>query len=264
VNRVATEPAVAARWRAVGGAEPDALALAAGPLRLRRLRRWLGRGAHRALLGAIERRHNAYCLETVLGLPLLVVPGVLNPVLMRTGGYLAAQLASWPIAARARVLDMGTGSGVCAVVAAGRSRHVVAADINPAAVFCATANAQLHGVEDRVEVVHSDLFGGLAGRCFDLVLFNPPFLEGEPGDAGDRAWRSPDVAARFARDLPAHLAPDGEALVLLSTFGRPALFLEQFQNRGLSLSLVAAREFVNERLLLVRVGAARRAAGLHG
>jgi release factor glutamine methyltransferase len=261
VSGVASEPALAASSSRARRAEADAVSAAAGPLRLRRLRRWLGRGAHRALRGAIARRHNAYCLETVLGAPILLVPGVLNPVLMRSGAYFAGQLARLPLTDAARVLDMGTGSGVCAVLAARRSRHVVAADINPAAVFCARANVQLNGCADRVEVVHSDLFGGLAGRRFDLVLFNPPFLEGPPGDAGDRAWRSEDVAARFARELPVHLASDGEALVLLSTFGRPQLFLEQFERRGLRLSLVASREFVNERLLLIRVGTAPRAGG---
>jgi len=236
----------------VSAAAGVALAEATRPQRLRPLRRWLGRRVHRTLRGEIARRHNAYCLETVEGLPILVVPGVLNPVLMRTGASFAAEVARRALAADCRVLDMGTGSGVCALVAARRATRVVAADADPAAVFCARANAELSGVAARVEVIESDLFAALGGRRFDRVLFNPPFLEGTPG-AGELAWRSPDIAARFARDLPAALAPGGEAWVLLSTFGRPALFLDEFARQHLDVSLLATHEFFNERLLLVRV-----------
>jgi hypothetical protein len=82
-------------------------------------------------------RHEDVVLEHVDGLPLLIMPGVLNPNLMRTGAFFAAQLGPDLIGAHAEVLDMGTGSGVCAVVAARYARHVVAVDINPSAwVIC--------------------------------------------------------------------------------------------------------------------------------
>jgi methylase of polypeptide subunit release factors len=153
---------------------------------------------------------------------------------------------------------MGTGSGVCALVAAQRARRVTAVDINPAAVFATRANAQFNGLAARIEVLESDLFAALGSRRFELVLFNPPFLEGPPEGAGGRAWRSTDVAGRLARGLPDHLAPGGAALVLLSTFGRPGLYLDKFVESGLGVALVGRRDFVNERLLLVRVTAAPR------
>lgn len=51
-----------------------------------------------------------------------------------------------------RVLDMGTGSGVNAILAARSARAVVAVDINPVAVAAARRNAERNGVSDRIEV----------------------------------------------------------------------------------------------------------------
>ena len=77
----------------------------------------------------------------------------------------------------------------------------------------------LNHMEHKIEVRHGDLFAPVWQERFDLVLFNPPFLRGAARDDRDRAWRSSDVAERFAADLSAHLKPGGLALVLLSTFG---------------------------------------------
>jgi HemK-related putative methylase len=183
----------------------------------------------------------------------VIAPGVLNPRLMRTGEFFAQQLPTQLPAAQIEVLDMGTGSGVCAIIAARHARKVTAVDINPAAVRCARANLLLNGLADRVEVLEGDLFAPLAGRRFDVILFNPPFLQGVPRDAADRAWRSTDVPERFATQLRDHLAPSGFALVLLSTFGGAREFVRQFQRHDFELTVVAEREYINEKLILVKL-----------
>jgi release factor glutamine methyltransferase len=200
-----------------------------------------------------QQRHRNVVLEQVAGLPLLVAPGVLNPRLMRTGAFFASQLRSDLLDHDAEVLDMGTGSGVCAVAAARHARHVVAVDINPAAVRCTRINALLNQCEDRIDVIQGDLFAALAGRRFDVVLFNPPFLQGTPANDADRAWRSTDVAPRFATGLRKHLRPSGFALVLLSSFGGAAQFADQFRRHGFAMAVVGERDFINERLTLLKL-----------
>ena len=148
---------------------------------------------------------------------------------------------------------MGTGSGVCAVFAAKHARHVVAVDINAAAVRCAGINAHLNLVEHKIDLRHGDLFAPVSGERFDLVLFNPPFLRGTPQDDRDRAWRSTDVAERFSAGLGAHLKPGGSALVLLSTFGDGRVFLEEFHKQSFEISVLAKRRFVNETLTIFRL-----------
>jgi HemK-related putative methylase len=197
--------------------------------------------------------YDAYRLEHVHGMPILVLPTVANPKLLRTGAFFAQCLAA-QLAAGRDVLDMGTGTGVCALFAARHARRVVAVDINSAAVRCAGINAALNHLEHRVEVRHGDLFGPVSGERFDLVLFNPPFLKGAPRDERDAAWRSNDVAMRFAAGLGAHLAPGGAALLLLSSFGNACeSFIEELRSRDFSIVVFARRRYVNETVTVFRV-----------
>ncbi len=191
----------------------------------RRLRRAFSWGVYLRFLLFQRHRHNRLVVEQVAGFPLLVLPGVFNPKLFRTGELLARMLDRSLVAPGCRVLDMGTGSGVGAVAAARLGARVTAVDINPAALRCARINALLNRVEGRVEVRHGDLFAPLEGERFDLVLFNPPYFRGAPRTLLDAAWRSEDVAERFASGLADHLAPGGRALLLLSTDGDAAGFL---------------------------------------
>jgi release factor glutamine methyltransferase len=171
----------------------------------------------------------------------------------RTGAFLAAQLDERQVRADTEVLDLGTGSGVCALFAARHARRVVAVDINTAAVRCAGINAMLNHLEHRIELRHGDLFEPVRGERFDLVTFNPPFLHGAPRNDRDCAWRSTDVAERFAAGLCGHLKPRGAALIVLSTFGNAQLFLEELRRRGFAISVLAERRFVNERLAVLRL-----------
>jgi HemK-related putative methylase len=198
-------------------------------------------------------RYDDFRLERVYGMPFVVTPSVFNPKVPRTGAFLASQIDSRLVQRDWEILDMGTGSGVCAMFAAKHARRVVAVDINAAAVRCAGINALLNHLEHKIEVRHGDLFEPVPEERFDLVLFNPPFLQGVPRDDRDRAWRSNDVAERFAAGLGAHLKPAGFALVLLSTFGDGHAFLEEFRKQRFEISVLAERRFVNERLTVFRL-----------
>ncbi len=206
-------------------------------------------------------RHNRVVLETVAGKPILVLPTVLNPVLFFTGQFLAEMVAADPAGflepagsrRDANVLDLGTGSGVAAVIAARWAGRVVAVDINPAAVRCAAINALLHGVEDKVEALHGDLFEPVAGRRFDLILFNPPYLPGQPRTTFERALRSEGVAERFAAGLANHLTGGGYALLLLSSIGDEAGWLAPLRRRGFACRPVAQRNIISEVVTIYRV-----------
>jgi HemK-related putative methylase len=195
-----------------------------------------------------SRRYGRLVLEDIDGVPLLVLPKVFNPVLLRSGATLARALARLPLAdlADLTVLDLGTGSGVGAVFAARRGASVVAVDINPEAARCARINALLNQVDERVEVRQGDLFAPVQGRRFDLVLFNPPFYRGTPRDDLDRAWRGQDVFERFAGELAGMLTPRGCALVVLSTDGDCDELLTALAGAGFRNDVVERKNLINE------------------
>ncbi len=194
-------------------------------------------------------RYDDFRLERVVDLANLRDPrrrepeSVAHRRVLRRANRRAAALAPG-----AAVLDMGTGSGVCALAAARRARRVVAVDVNPAAVRCARLNALLNDLEERIDVREGDLFAPLDGERFDLVLFNPPFLIGAPKDHRDAAWRSEDCARRFAAGLGEHLnAGRRRRCVLLSSFGDAcALFEAELRANGFRLDVFARRRYINE------------------
>jgi len=200
-------------------------------------------------------RYDEFVVEHVHGIPILVTPSVFNPKRMRTGEFFVSQLDSSRIRPEAEVLDMGTGSGVCAVFAARHARRVVAVDINASAVRCARVNALLNRAEGRVDVRHGDLFDPIAGERFDLILFNPPFKTGEARNDRERAWRATGLGERFAEGLDRHLKPGGAVLLLLSTFGDAQVFLAPLRLGGHGISPLAQRRYFGEQLTLYRVTA---------
>jgi release factor glutamine methyltransferase len=76
-----------------------------------------------------------------------------------------------------RILDVGVGSGAIALALADERQEarITAVDASPDALSLARENAERTGLADRVELVHGDLFVGLAGP-FDLVASNPPYV----------------------------------------------------------------------------------------
>jgi len=213
------------------------------------LRRRIARLYYRLRYHVFGNRHGRLALEDVGGVPLLVLPDVFNPVLLRTGRLLAEAVSrAYPDGAgeRRSALDVGTGSGIGAVFAARSGFRVAAVDVSPEAVRCARVNVLLNGLEELVDVHAGDLFEPVGEDRFDLVLFNPPFFRGEPKDTLDLAWRGTDVVERFARGLPARLAPGGRALVVLSSDADEPGALAAFEAAGLRWSALERRDLWNE------------------
>ncbi|MFA5949825.1 MAG: 50S ribosomal protein L3 N(5)-glutamine methyltransferase [Hyphomicrobium sp.] len=125
-----------------------------------------------------------------------------------------------------RVLDLCTGSGCLAILAALAfpNAEVLAADISPAALEVAAQNVADYGLEGRVRLVKSDLFSAIEGQ-FDLIISNPPYVTAEAVASFPPEYKAEPVLAhlgggdgldlvrRILADAQEHLSPDGTLIV---------------------------------------------------
>jgi len=84
-----------------------------------------------------------------------------------------------------RLLDLGTGSGVQALVSSRYAGQVTGVDINPRAVRFARFNAQLNGIRN-IRFIEGDLYDVVADTRFDIILANPPFVPSPDQNLGFR------------------------------------------------------------------------------
>ena len=147
------------------------------------------------------------------------------------------------------VLDLGTGSGILAVLAAKKAAQVLAMDLSPLAIHCAKENAKLNGVRT-IDFIQGDLFTALNdGVRFDLVLFNAPYLPSEEGETATwigRSWAGGEngrrVVDRFISEVPAYLKPKGRVLLMQSTLTGVEETIQEFAGHGFKACVAAAQK----------------------
>ena len=135
------------------------------------------------------------------------LPGVFSADRLDEGTRLLLDRLDVP--ERAAVLDVGCGAGMIGVVAGRRGAGVVTmTDVNLLAVAAARRNASL--AETPVEVVPGDVYSGVPGQRFDLIVSNPPFHQGKLVDY--------DVPQRLIGEAGEHLTPGGKLVLVANAF----------------------------------------------
>ncbi|MBI2314047.1 MAG: 50S ribosomal protein L3 N(5)-glutamine methyltransferase [Betaproteobacteria bacterium] len=142
---------------------------------------------------------------------------------------LEERLAPWiadPDSIRS-VLDLCTGSGCLAILMAQAfpDARIDASDISRDALEVARRNVADYRLEERVNLVESDMFGRLAGKKYDLIVGNPPYVDADAMAALPAEYRREprsalaggrdglDAIRVMLRDAPAHLTRDGMLVV---------------------------------------------------
>jgi SAM-dependent methyltransferase len=152
---------------------------------------------------------------------------------------LATRAAGWKEGWLA--FDVGTGTGVLAILLAKAGARVVATDLDPRAVACARENAERFGVAGRVQAVQADLFPPGRAR---LVVANPPWVPAAPHGPLDRAVYDPggELLERLVGALADHLAEGAEAWLILSDLAErlglrlPGALEAMFEKAGLRVA----------------------------
>ncbi|MGN6798506.1 MAG: methyltransferase domain-containing protein [Gaiellaceae bacterium] len=116
-----------------------------------------------------------------------------------------------------RAVDIGTGNGVHALLAARHAGHVIATDVNPRALRFTEISAALNGF-DNVETRLGSLFEPVAGETFDLITCNAPFVISPKArwQYRDAGYPGDEFSRLVVTTAAAHLADDGFASVLVS------------------------------------------------
>jgi ribosomal protein L3 glutamine methyltransferase len=153
-----------------------------------------------------------------------------------------------------RVLDLCTGSGALAVLAAMRfpNAAVDAVDISADALEVAAHNVREHGLGERITLLRGDLFAPVADERYDLIISNPPYVDAEgmaalppecrhePALALDGGRDGIDVIARILAQAGRHLTDDGGLLcevgrdrdALEARYQLPFLWLDTEESSG--------------------------------
>ncbi|MEO1062224.1 MAG: HemK2/MTQ2 family protein methyltransferase [Actinomycetota bacterium] len=197
-----------------------------------RLRRWHERASEE--LHALGGRRVSY-LDLDLEVPAEVLGP--SPVSDLLGERVLAEVEP-----DERVLDLGTGSGVNALLAARKGATVVGVDINPVAVEVARRNAVTNGLHELATFVEGDLFDPVDGT-FDVIVFDPPFRWFAPRDLLEMAFADDGYATltRFFAEVPERLRPGGRVLLFFGTSGDIAYLRELMAASPFDSEVVATR-----------------------
>jgi ribosomal protein L3 glutamine methyltransferase len=171
-----------------------------------------------------ERIPAAYLLNEawLSGIPFYVDRRVIVPR-SHIAELLAGRLEPWRQGPVRRILDLCTGSGCLAILAARAFplALVDASDLSAAALAVARRNVSRYGLEKRVRLVHSDVFSSVQAKRYDLILTNPPYVTSaamrrlpaeyrhEPGLALAAGKDGLDLVSRILAAARAHLARGG-------------------------------------------------------
>lgn len=145
-----------------------------------------------------------------------------------------------------RVLEIGSGLGLGAVLAAKAGASVVATDVVPEAVDAIRANALLNGVA--VDARLGDCYAPVAGERFDLICTNPPQMPTPPGRARRDAAAAADnggvdgweILDRVIAGASAHLRPGGRLIFTIFAFLGKKTAFAKLEAVGLRPAVVAS------------------------
>lgn len=163
-----------------------------------------------------------------------------------------------------RALDIGTGSGCIAIATALALPHIVvdAADVSNDALEVARINVAKYGLADRVNLVQSDVYGGLGGRRYEVIAANPPYVGTEELDALPEEYaREPrlglyggddglEIVRRILAGAADHLSANGALIVevgnseaaLAEAFPEVPFTWLEFANGGGGVFVLSAAE----------------------
>ncbi|MES3005438.1 MAG: methyltransferase [Patescibacteria group bacterium] len=156
----------------------------------------------------------------ISGLKLTTYPDVWNPKKGKSTKMFIGLLKKYDIKKTEKVLDLGTGCGVLALLIWKKKvKNILAADISSGSILNAELNFKLFAAQ--IKTKQSDLFSNIKGK-FDLILFNAPATHPKRVNSKVGRWSlwgdNEALLKSFVGNLSSHLNRRGRALVMCSRF----------------------------------------------
>ncbi|WJI09582.1 methyltransferase [Methanobacterium sp. CWC-01] len=156
------------------------------------------------------------------------------------------------------VLEIGTGTGIIAISAARKVARVVATDINPWAIHCASKNLIANRAFN-VELREGNLFEPVQGEKFDLIVFNTPYLPTEEDEMLDddlnSAWdggiNGREIIDKFLDGLRGHIREGGRVQLVQSSLSDVDRTLERLEQIGFQASVIAVEKCFFEEIVVI-------------
>jgi len=161
------------------------------------------------------------------------------------------------------VLDIGTGCGILAIIAARKAKKVIATDVNPHAIKCARLNAKINKVIHKIDLRKGDLFQPIReDERSDLLVFNAPYLPSHWGEQRKwigRAWAGGPTGRqlidRFISKAPHYLKRNGKILLVQSSLANIDKTVEKFREADLAAQVIAEKKVAFETIVVVQAKA---------
>ena len=149
---------------------------------MRKLVRYIVGNTYRPLLVKYLSGTTTYTYKNI---HLQIPPGVFHPGFFFSTKLLLKYISKLPLAGQT-ILELGAGSGLISIYAAGKGADVTASDINTVAVSGLKKNSFSNKIQ--MTIIESDLFARIPKQAFDLIAINPPYYKKNGSSGKEYAW----------------------------------------------------------------------------
>ena len=177
------------------------------------------------------------------GVKLVVKAGVFHSRFFPGTKFMLSEILTFDLKNKSLV-EIGCGSGLLSLTAAKHGAHVVASDIDPAAVNCTSENAKLNNVV--VTAIQSDLFDNIPKLRFDYIIISPPYFRGKARNEIQRGWyygETFDFFAKLFKQVRPFITEGSRVFMTLSEACEVKEIRELAQGEHLELRIRKAKRF---------------------